>query len=104
MFTDRAVYEESSKDDDPQQDWTGGLDHLEVAVLVCEQDDHGEAADDDALEDEEDGPEDHVQGDDARGAVHAVLATFGTHQALKPCVGTTDPGPIQLKQKKFMTF
>ena len=79
----RAVDEESPEDDDSQEDWTSGLDHLQVAVLVREEDHHGQTADDDALEDEKDGPEDHVEGDDAGGAVHTLVAAFCTLEALE---------------------
>ena len=78
--------------------------YLDILVFEGEKDDDWEAAYDDALKNEEYGPQNPVEGDDARGAVHAVLATFGTHQALKPCVGTTDPGAIQLKPKKNIIF
>ena len=78
--------------------------YLDILVFEGEKDDNWEAAYDDALKNEEYGPQHPVEGDNARGAVHAVLATFGTHQALKPCVGTTDPGAIQLKPKKNIIF
>ena len=83
LLSYRAVDEEGSEDNNSQQDWAGGLDDLEVAVLVGEEDHHRETADDDALEDEEDGPEDHVEGDNARGAVHALLTALSTLQALE---------------------
>ena len=79
---------------------TGGA-YLDILVFEGEKDDDREAAYDDALQNEEYGPQHPVEGDDARGAVHAVLATFGTHQALKPRVRTTDPGAIQLKKGGF---
>ena len=79
----RAVYEEGPEDDDSEEDWAGGLDDLEVAVLVCEEDHHGETADDDALEDEENGPEDHVEGDNAGRAVHTLLTSLGTLETLE---------------------
>ena len=79
----RAVDEEGSEDNDSQQHWAGGLDNLEVAVLVGEEDHHRQTADDDALEDEEDGPEDHVEGDDAGGAVHTLVAALCTLEALE---------------------
>ena len=81
--THRAVDEEGPEDDDPEEDGAGGLDHLQVAVLVREEDHHGQTPDDDALEDEEDGPEDHVEGDDAGGGVHALLAPLRARQALE---------------------
>ena len=77
--------------------------YLDILVFEGEKDDNWEAAYDDALKNEEYGPQHPVEGDDARGAVHAVLATFGTHQALKPCVRTTDPGAIQLKKILYIS-
>ena len=73
--------------------------YLNILVFECEKDDNWEAAYDDALENEEYGPQHPVEGDDARGTVHTVLAAFGTHQALESRVRTTDPGAIQLKKK-----
>ena len=54
-----------------------------MAVLVGEEDHHREAADDDALEDEEDGPEDHVEGDNTGGTVLAFITTLGTLETLE---------------------
>ena len=83
MESYRAVDEECSEDNYSEKDRTGGLDDLEVAVLVGEEDHNREAADDDALEDEEDGPEDHVEGDNTGGAVLAVIAALGTLETLE---------------------
>ena len=54
--THRAVDEEGPEDDDPEEDGAGGLDDLEVAVLVGEQHHHRQAADDHALQHQQDRP------------------------------------------------
>ena len=79
----RAVDEERAEDDDAQEDRTSSLDNFEVAVFVGEEDHDGEAADDDALEDEEDGPQDDVKGHDAWRAVLALIAALGTGKTLE---------------------
>ena len=79
----RAVDEERAEDDDTEEHGAGGLDHLEVAVFVGEEDHDGEAADDDELEDEEDAPQDDVEGHDTRGAVLALVTALGTGKALE---------------------
>ena len=79
----RAVDEEGSEDNDSQQHWAGGLDNLEVAVLVGEEDHHRQTADDDALEDEEDGPENDVEGDNAGRAVCALIAALCALETLE---------------------
>ena len=81
--THRAVDEEGPEDDDPEEDGAGGLDHLQVAVLVREEDHHGQTADDDALEDEEDGAEDHVERDNAGSTVHTLITTLRTLETLE---------------------
>ena len=83
LLSYRAVDEEGSEDNNSQQDWAGGLDDLEVTVLVGEEDHHGEAADDDALEDEEDAPQDDVQGHDARRPIFALITTLGAGKTLE---------------------
>ena len=55
--THRAVDEEGPEDDDPEEDGAGGLDHLQVAVLVGEQHHHRQAADDHALQHQQDRPD-----------------------------------------------
>ena len=57
--THRAVDEEGPEDDDPEEDGAGGLDHLQVAVLVGEQHHHRQAADDHALQHQQDRPRVH---------------------------------------------
>ena len=79
----RAVDKEGAEDDDTEEHRAGGLDHLEVAVLVGEEDHHGEAADDDALEDQEDASQDDVEGHDARGPVLALIAALGAGKTLE---------------------
>ena len=64
--------------------------YLNVLVLVGEEDDYGKAADDDALEDEQDGPQDPVEGDDARRSVSAALAARGTFEALEGLLQRVD--------------
>ena len=54
-----------------------------MAVLVGEQDHDGEAADDDALEDKEDTPQDDVEGHDARRPVLAFITTLSTWKTLE---------------------
>ena len=54
--TNRAVDEEGPEDDDPEEDGAGGLDHLQVAGLVGEQHHHRQAADDHALQHQQDRP------------------------------------------------
>ena len=93
----RAVDEEGPEDDYSQQDRTGSLDNLEVAVLVGEEDHHRETADDDALEDEEDGPEDHVEGDNAGGAVLAVVTALGTLETLELSVEVVECQVLSLQ-------
>ena len=70
-----------------------------MAVLVGEEDDHGEAADDDALEDEEDGPEDHVEGDNAGGAVLTVITALGTLETLKLCLEVVECQVLSLQTR-----
>ena len=57
--------------------------YLDFFVLDGEEDDDGEAGDDDALEDEEDGPEDPVEAGDAGRVVVARLAAGRALQALE---------------------
>ena len=109
LGTYRAVDEEGSEDNNSQQDWAGGLDDLEVAVLVGEEDHHRETADDDALEDEEDGPEDHVEGDNAGGAVLTVVTALSTLETLELCLQLVQGQvfslvvrQVKVEQKKYI--
>ena len=70
-----------------------------MAVLVGEEDHHRETADDDALEDEEDGPEDHVEGDNTGGAVLAVITALSALQTLELCLKVVECQVLSLKQK-----
>ena len=54
-----------------------------MAVLVGEEDHDRETADDDALEDEEDGAEDHVERDNAGSTVHTLITTLCTLETLE---------------------
>ena len=74
-----------------------------MAVLVGEEDDHGEAADDDALEDEEDGPEDHVEGDNAGGAVLTLVTALGTLETLELCLKVVECQVLSLNTKTVKT-
>ena len=97
LLSYRAVDEEGSEDNDSQQHWAGGLDNLEVAVLVGEEDHHRETADDDALEDEEDGPEDHVEGDNTGRAVLTVVTALSTLETLELCLKVVECQVLSLQ-------
>ena len=70
-----------------------------MAVLVGEEDHHWQAADDDALEDEEDGPEDHVEGDNAGGAVLTVITALGTLETLELCLKVVECQVLSLQTR-----
>jgi hypothetical protein len=57
--------------------------YLDIFVLVSKENHDREAEDDDALEDEEDGPQDPVQGHDARRSVGTALTAGGTFETLE---------------------
>ena len=80
-----------------------------MAVLVGEEDHDRETADDDALEDEEDGPEDHVEGDNAGGAVLTVVTALSTLETLELCLQLVQGQvfslvvrPVKVEQKKYI--
>ena len=68
-----------------------------MAVLVGEEDHHWQAPDDDALEDEEDGPEDHVEGDNAGGAVLTVVTALSTLETLELCLKVVECQVLSLQ-------
>ena len=70
-----------------------------MAVLVGEEDHHRQAPDDDTLEDEQDGPEDHVEGDNAGGAVLAVVTALGTLETLELSVEVVECQVLSLQTR-----
>ena len=55
----------NSKNDDPEKNWTCSSYNFELAVFVSEEDYNRKAANNDTLENQKDGPEDHVETDNA---------------------------------------
>jgi hypothetical protein len=75
------------------------IPHLDLLVLDGEEDNDGEAPDDDALEDEEDGAEDPVEAGNAWAGVEAAFATGSALQALERVIQVVDAF-LALQSKK----